>query len=306
MSAAAAGPASLAETAPDRPPAPEDRRRAGWAGYLLLLPGGLWLVVFFLVPTVTLLVSSLYDPSGSLVDGYTLTGRFANYTDAIQQYADTFGRSLAYALAATVACILLGYPLAYAIAFKAGRWKNLMLVAVIAPFFTSFLVRTLSWKLLLGDHGFIVDTLKTLHVLGADGRLLATPFAVVTGLTYNFLPFMVLPLYASLEKIDARLVEAASDLYASPSRGFLKVTLPLSKPGVVAGTLLTFIPAAGDYINAALLGSPNQRMVGNVIQNLFTSTGDYATAGALSVILMAIIVAMVMVYIRTAGTEELV
>ena len=304
MSAAAAGPASLAETAPDRPPAPEDRRRAGWAGYLLLLPGGLWLVVFFLVPTVTLLISSLYDPSGSLVDGYTLTGRFANYTDAIQQYADTFGRSLAYALAATVACILLGYPLAYAIAFKAGRWKNLMLVAVIAPFFTSFLVRTLSWKLLLGDHGFIVDTLKTLHVLGADGRLLATPFAVVTGLTYNFLPFMVLPLYASLEKIDLRLVEAASDLYASPFTAFRKVTLPLSMPGLVAGTLLTFIPASGDYINAELLGNPRTRMIGNEIQDLFAA-GSLPEAASLSVTLMALIVVMVLVYVRRAGTEEL-
>jgi len=201
---------------------------------------------------------------------------------------------------------VLGYVLAYAIAFKAGRWRNLLLVLVIAPFFTSFLLRTLSWKLILSDHGFVVDTLQKVHILGSDGRLLNTWFAVVAGIVYNFLPFMVLPLYASLEKIDGRLIEAASDLYASPARGFLKVTLPLSMPGVVAGTLLTFIPAAGDYINAQLLGSPNQRMVGQVIQNLFTTTGDYAAAGALSVILMALIVAMVLVYVRRAGTEDLV
>jgi spermidine/putrescine transport system permease protein len=195
--------------------------------------------------------------------------------------------------------------LAYAIAFKAGRWRNLLLVLVIAPFFTSFLLRTLSWKLILSDRGFVVTTLQHLHILGADGRLLNTAFAVVAGIVYNFLPFMVLPLYASLEKIDGRLIEAAGDLYASPVKAFFKVTWPLSLPGVVAGTLLTFIPAAGDYINAQLLGSPGQRMVGSVIQDLFTTGGNYAQAGALSVILMAIIVGLVLVYIRKAGTEEL-
>jgi spermidine/putrescine transport system permease protein len=285
-------------------PAAEQPRRRGWLGYLLLAPGGLWLGIFFLVPTVTLLISSLYDPSGSLVDGYTLTGRFANYTDAIREYAGTFGRSLGYAFAATAACVILGYPLAYAIAFKAGRWKNLMLIAVIAPFFTSFLVRTLAWKLLLGDHGVIVDVLQTIHLLGPDGRLLATPFAVVTGLTYNFLPFMVLPLYASLEKIDLRLVEAGSDLYASPFTAFRKITLPLSMPGLVAGTLLTFIPASGDYINAELLGNPRTRMIGNDIQDLFAA-GALPEAASLSVTLMALIVVMVLVYVRRAGTEEL-
>jgi len=285
-------------------PAPEQRRKRGWAGYLLLAPGGLWLALFFLVPTITLLISSLYDPAGSLLEGYTLTGHVANYTDAIQEYAGTFGRSLGYALAATVACMLLGYPLAYAIAFKSGRWKNLMLVAVIAPFFTSFLVRTLSWKLLLGDHGVIVDVLQAVNILGEDGRLLATPFAVITGLTYNFLPFMVLPLYASLEKIDLRLVEAGSDLYASPLTTFRKVTLPLSMPGLVAGTLLTFIPASGDYINAELLGNPRTRMIGNEIQDLFAA-GALPEAASLSVTLMALIVVMVFVYVRRAGTEEL-
>lgn len=281
-------------------------RRGRFTGYWLMLPAGLWLALFFVIPFYSLLATSLFDPEGSVLTGYDVDYRFANFVDALDQFWEPLARSLWYAAVATAICLVLGYVLAYAIAFKGGRWRNLLLVLVIAPFFTSFLVRTLSWKLILADDGFVVDTLQFLHLLGDDGRLLATPVAVIAGLVYNFLPFMVLPLYASLEKIDGRLIEAAGDLYASPSRGFLKVTLPLSKPGVVAGTLLTFIPAAGDYINAALLGSPNQRMVGNVIQNLFTSTGDYATAGALSVILMAIIVAMVMVYIRTAGTEELV
>jgi spermidine/putrescine transport system permease protein len=200
---------------------------------------------------------------------------------------------------------VLGYVLAYAIAFKAGRWKNLMLVLVIAPFFTSFLVRTLSWKLILADDGFVVNSLQFVHILGPDGHLLYTPFSVVMGLTYNFLPFMVLPLFASIDKIDYRLIEASNDLYANPVVGFFKVTFPLSLPGVISGTLLTFIPAVGDYINDQLLGSTQTRMIGNTIQSLFTQANDYPAAGALSVMLMVLIVAMVLVYVRRAGTEDL-
>ena len=281
------------------------RQRRKLTGYWLILPAAVWLGLFFVIPFYSLLAASLFDPKGSVLTGYDVTYHWANFSNAFSDYWRQLWRSLWYAGLATFFCLVLGYVLAYAIAFKAGRWKNLMLVLVVAPFFTSFLIRTLSWKLILGDNGWIVDGLQTLHILGADGRLLATPVAVIAGLTYNFLPFMVLPLYASLEKIDGRLIEAAGDLYASPTRAFFKVTWPLSLPGVVGGTLLTFIPAAGDYINAQLLGSPNQRMVGNYIQSLFTTQGDYATAGALSVILMAIIVVMVILYIRKAGTEEL-
>jgi len=234
-----------------------------------------------------------------------MTWAFGNYLDVLSTYQEQFLRSLAYASIATLLCLLLGYPLAYAIAFKAGRWKNLLLVLVIAPFFTSFLVRTLAWKSILADNGFLVDLLKTLHLIAPDGRLLATSLAVVTGLTYNFLPFMVLPLYASLEKIDPRLLEAGSDLYASPLTTFRKVTLPLSMPGLVAGTLLTFIPAAGDFINSQLLGTPKTRMVGNEIEDLFAA-GAYPVAAALSVTLMVVIVSMVFFYVRRAGTEELV
>ncbi|HET8787593.1 MAG TPA: ABC transporter permease [Actinomycetes bacterium] len=272
---------------------------------MLLLPGALWLLMFFVIPTITLVSTSLYDPSGSIITGYKMTFAWQNYVDGITGYGAQLIRSFVYAGIATLACIVLGYPLAYAIAFKAGRWKNLMLVMVIAPFFTSFLVRTLSWQLLLADNGWAVGVLQALHILGPDGHLLATPFAVVTGLTYNFLPFMVLPLYASLEKIDHRLIEAGSDLYASPATTFRKVTLPLSMPGLVAGTLLTFIPAAGDYINAELLGTPTTRMVGNEIQDLFAA-GDYPTASALSVTLMAAIVVLVLVYVRRSGAEDLV
>jgi spermidine/putrescine transport system permease protein len=294
------------ETDPDagRDDAPTAKRKR--TGYWLILPGAIWLGLFFVVPFYSLVATSLFDPNGSVLTGYSVDWYFQNFVNAINDYRGELIRSLWYAGLATGICLVIGYVLAYAIAFKAGRWKNLMLVLVIAPFFTSFLLRTLSWKLILADDGWIVDVLQSVHILGDNGRLLATSTAVIAGLTYNFLPFMVLPLYASLEKIDLRLIEASSDLYASPIRGFFKVTWPLSLPGVVAGTLLTFIPAAGDFINAQLLGSPNERMVGNVIQSLFTSTGDYAAAGALSVILMVIIVAAVLIYVRTSGTEDLV
>jgi spermidine/putrescine transport system permease protein len=305
--------ASTAGTAPVAAAPVDTGRRRGRVGYLLLLPAAAWLGIFFVVPFYSLLATSLYDPSGSDFRGYEMTYHWRNYTDAVSEYWQPMLRSLWYGALATFFCLVLGYVLAYAIAFKAGRWKNLMLVLVIAPFFTSFLVRTLSWKLILADDGFVVSTLNTLQILDLlqflniidSDRLLVTPVAVIAGLTYNFLPFMVLPLYASIDKIDHRLIEASSDLYANPFVGFFKVTWPLSLPGVISGTLLTFIPAAGDYINAQLLGGPNQRMVGGVIQSLFTDANDYPTAAALSMILMVGIVVMVLVYVRRAGTEEL-
>jgi spermidine/putrescine transport system permease protein len=294
-----------ADAPPDtvrEPVAGQSRRRL--LPYLLLLPGVLWLVLFFVVPLAQLAATSLYDPTGSLEQGYAMTWAFGNYANSLTAYWPQFLRSIGYAGLATAVCLLLGYPLAYAIAQKAGRWKNLLLICVVAPFFTSFLLRTLAWKTILSDGGWLVGMLRDLHVLAPDGRLLATPFAVIAGITYNFLPFTVLPLYASLEKLDPRLLEAAGDLYATPIRAFFRVTLPLSMPGVVAGTLLTFIPAAGDYINAQLLGTPQTYMIGNVIQGKFLTVGDYPEAAALSFLLMAAILAMVFVYVRRAGTEE--
>ena len=271
---------------------------------LLLLPGTIWLLAFFVTPLVQLVATSMYDPDGTIETGYQVVVSAQNYVTGLEQYSEPFLRAFLYAGSATVLCLLFGYPLAYAIAFKAGRWKNLLLILVVAPFFTSFLVRTLAWKLILADNGTVVSTFQTLGLVSDDGRLLATGIAVVAGITYNFLPFMVLPLYASLEKIDHRLIEAAGDLYSSAAAGFRRVTLPLSMPGVVAGTLLTFIPAAGDFINAELLGDTNQTMIGNVIQGSFEA-GDYPTAAAMSVTLMIVIVVMVAVYIRRSGTEEL-
>ena len=283
----------------------EMTRSRGKVGYLLMIPAAVWLGLFFVIPFYSLVATSLYDQSGSDFRGWEMTYAFGNYVDALQEYWQPLLRALVYAGIATLICLVLGYVLAYAIAFKSGRWKTLLLVLVIVPFFTSFLLRTLSWQLLLADDGLIVDTLQFLQILGDDGRLLATPFAVITGLAYNFLPFMVLPLFASIDKIDPRLIEASSDLYASPAAGFFKVTWPLSLPGVVSGTLLTFIPAAGDYINAQLLGSTNTRVIGAVIEGQFTDANNSAIAAALSMILMVIIVAMVFFYVRRAGTEEL-
>jgi spermidine/putrescine transport system permease protein len=305
--------ASTAGTAPLAVRDPDTGRRRGRLGYLLLAPAAAWLGVFFVIPFYSLVATSLFNPSGSDAKGYDMTYHVGNYWTALKAYGKPESwtnlgpllRSLVYGGVATAICLVLGYVLAYAIAFKAGRWKNLMLVLVIAPFFTSFLVRTLSWKLILADDGFVVSTLQAVHLLGSDGRLLATPIAVVAGLTYNFLPFMVLPLFASIDKIDHRLIEAASDLYANPIKAFFRVTWPLSLPGVVSGTLLTFIPAVGDYINQRLLGSPNQTMIGTVIQKQFTDAHNYPVAAALSTILMALIVVIVLVYIRRAGTEEL-
>jgi len=280
-------------------------RRRGWVGYALFLPAAAWLLVFFVVPFYSLFATSLYDQSGSDFRGWEMTYEFGNYADAIEQYWQPLLRAILYAGIATLICLVLGYVLAYAIAFKSGRWKTLLLVLVIAPFFTSFLLRTLSWQLLLADDWYIVDFLQFLHILGPDDRLLNTPVAVITGLAYNFLPFMVLPLFASIDKIDHRLIEASGDLYANPVAAFFKVTWPLSLPGVVSGTLLTFIPAAGDYINAQLLGNTNTRVIGSVIEGQFTDANNSAIAASLSMSLMVIILVMVFLYIRRAGTEDL-
>ncbi|MGH3995482.1 MAG: ABC transporter permease, partial [Pseudonocardiaceae bacterium] len=206
---------------------------------------------------------------------------------------------------ATLLGLLIGYPLAYVIAFRGGRWRNALLLAVIVPFFITYLIRTLSWETILSDSGLVVETLRDVGIVGEGGRLLDTTVSVVAGITYNFLPFMILPLYASLERIDHRLLEAGYDLYGRRRDVFLRVTLPLSMPGVVAGTLLMFIPAAGDFINAELLGTPRQFMIGNVIQSRYLELSDYPTAAALSFILMAIMLAIVLVWARIAGTEAL-
>ena len=326
-------------------------RHRGAIPYLLLAPGLLWLAVFYVYPAFQMFITSFW--SGTLEQGFTFSlSNWTTYPDALDRYSEQFGRSLLYAGAATVLTFLIAYPLAYAIAFRGGRYKNLMLFLVVAPFFTSFLLRTVSWKIILGDDGIVLGPLKELDVLAPGFRVLATPIAVISGITYNFLPFMTLPIYVSLEKMDQRLTEAAQDLYAGPwrpggtiagtvvgallfallgfafgfevplttivgaaigaiigtlflSESFIRVTLPLSLPGVFAGSLLVLIPALGDYVNAALLGNPSTNMIGNVIQSRFLTNADYPTASALSFILMVGILAAVAVYARMLGTENL-
>jgi len=327
------------------------RRHRGLIPFLLLGPGVLWLLVFYAYPAVQMFVSSFW--SGTLETGFSFSlDNWTTYPAAIDRYGEQFGRSVAFAGAATILAFLVGFPLAYAIAFRGGRYKSLLLFLVIAPFFTSFLLRTFSWKIILGDDGIVLGPLKELGVVDSAFRVLATPIAVVSGITYNFLPFMTLPIYVALEKLDKRLIEAAQDLYAGPwrpggtvagaifgagtfallaaifgfdllvftlagglagavvgtlflSEAFVRVTLPLALPGVFAGTLLTFIPAMGDYVNAALLGNPSTNMIGNVIQSRFLTNADYPTASALSFVLMAAILVAVGAYARLLGTESL-
>jgi spermidine/putrescine transport system permease protein len=271
--------------------------------YFLLGPGLIWLILFFVVPMY--FMGRLSLESGGLTEGFQFTWQFSNYADALSEFQSQFLRSFWYAGIATVLALVIAYPLAYMIAFRAGRWKNALLLAVVAPFFTTYLIRTLAWQTILGDTGVVVDTMKTLGLVAESGRLLDTPGSVIAGLTYNFLPFMILPIYASLERIDESLIEAAKDLYASAREAFWRVTLPISAPGIVAGTLLTFIPAVGDYINADFLGSQNQAMIGNVIQSRYLVINDYPSAAALSFVLMALILAAVVIYIRFAGSEAL-
>lgn len=275
--------------------------------YLLLLPGFAFLFTFFILPIANLAQTSTQTPlAGGDTGQYEQSFAFGNYLTAFLENKEQFARSFIYATIATLLALAIAYPLAYAIAFKGGRYKNVMLVLVVAPFFTSFLLRTIAWKQILGEEGFVVPTLRAFSIIGENTTLTSTSFAVVMGLTYNFLPFMTLPLYASIDRIDPRTLEASGDLYANGFTTFRKVTLPLSMPGVVAGTLLTFIPAAGDYINATILGSPNTKMIGNVIESRYFKIVDYPTAAALSFTLMAAILILVTIYIRKTGTEELV
>lgn len=321
------------------------------APYLLLLPGLLWLVLFYVYPAFQMFLTSLW--TGNIDVGYSQTWNWGIYPEAISEYWPWLARSIVYGGLATILAFSLGFPLAYAIAFRGGAYKNILLFLVIAPFFTSFLLRTISWKIILADSGLVLGPLKDIGLVPEEFRVLATPAAVVAGITYNFLPFMTLPLYVALEKIDRRLIEAAEDLYAGPwrpggtiaglliggvlgvvvglvmdypavvmgvafgtlgaavgtfliSQAFIRVTLPLALPGIFAGSLLTFIPAVGDFVNAELLGNPQSLMIGNVIQARYLQVTDYPTASALSFILMLAILVGLFIYARLIGTEELV
>jgi spermidine/putrescine transport system permease protein len=279
------------------------RRHPRTVPYLLIGPGMLWLAVLFVLPAYYLVNTSLQ--SGDIYDGFRFTWSWGNYLEMAQQYRPQLQRSVLYAAIATVAALVIAYPLVYFIARRAGRWRSLLLVLLIAPFFVTYLIRTLAWQTILADQGYVSDALRTIGLLAEDGRLLANSFAVIAGITYNYFPLMALPIYVALEQLDGRLLEASSDLYARPWQTFLRITLPISLPGVVAGTLLTFIPAMGDFINAELLGTPKQSMIGNVIQSKFLVVVDYPLASAGAVMLMVLILVGVLLYARALGTERL-
>jgi spermidine/putrescine transport system permease protein len=279
------------------------RRRRALFPLALLAPGLVWLLVFYAIPALNQAYVSLQ--TGSLERGYVFDWNFDVYATALDRYHEQFFRSIGYAATATVLAFLISFPLAYFIAFKSGRHKNALLLLIVLPFFTSYLVRTVAWQTILTDDGPVVNLLQAVGLLADDGRLLATRTAVIAGITYNFLPFMALPLYVSLEKVDRRLIEAATDLYASRATAFRKVTLPLAGPGILAGSLLTFIPAVGDFINAQLLGTSRQYMIGNVIQSKFLVIVDYPAAAALSFVLMAVLLVIIFAYVRALGSRGL-
>lgn len=289
-------------------------RSGGWVPYALSSPALLWLYLFFLVPMLTLLKIALSEKPDPNLPKYDFQWKWSNFSTAFTDFGEQLVRAFGYAAVATVLCILIAYPLAYFIAFKTGRWRNLLLGLVMVPFFTSFLLRTIAWQSLFADTGPVLSVLDRLHLIGLTdalrltehGRIMNTQTAVIGGLTYNFLPFALLPIYVSLEKVDRRLIEAASDLYSSFGRAFRTVILPLSLPGVFAATLLTFIPATGDFINARLLGNPRTTVIGDVVQTQFLNRNDYPTAAAISFVLMAIITIAVLVYARFLGTDDLV
>jgi spermidine/putrescine transport system permease protein len=292
-------------------PAPGKPTKSGKVVIALLAPGLAYLGAFFLTPLFALIMVSLEvpDPNGGYAE-YVPAFEIGNYFYVIGEYLPHILRSFGYALAATVLALVISYPLAYFIGVKARPWpllQKLMLTLVIAPFFISFLLRTLAWKQIFSNESWIVSSLHDLGLLAPTQYVVGTPFMVIFGLTYNFIPFMTLPLYTSLERLDLRYLEAGSDLYASPSKVFRKVTLPLSMPGIISGTLLTFIPIAGDYINASgdFLGSSSTSMIGNVIESNYLQINDYPSASALSVLLMGVILALVTVYVKKSGTEDL-
>ena len=288
------------------PPVPGERRRSlrkRLVPYGLLAPGGAWLLVLFLFPVGIMAYTSL-ESGGLLSGGFRFTWEWGNYVDALTGNRAYFLRSIGYSAIVTTTGLLLAYPLAYWIAFRGGRWKSSLLLLVLLPFFVSFIIRTIQWKFILADDGIVLGPLKDLGILGQSFHVLATPFAVIAGITYNFLPFTTFPLYVALERIDRSLVEAAKDLYASSATAFWRVVFPLSLPGVFAAVILTFVPATGDYINAEILGNPDTTMIGNIIQRKFLVTLDYPEAAALSIVLMIGMVILASIYARILGTED--
>jgi spermidine/putrescine transport system permease protein len=278
------------------------RMRAASGPYVAILPGGLWLAIFFVLPLFIMISLSL--ETGNLIDGFTQTWHFGNYSSVFSHYHVQLVRSLIYGGLATGVSILLAYPMAYWIAFYGGRNKSTYLFLVLLPFFVTFVLRTVAWQFLLGDQGLVLKWLKDAGIVSQNFHVLATSFAVIAGLVYNYLPFMLLPIYVALERVDPSLLEAAGDLYATRAQAFMRVVFPLTIPGIFAGVLLTFVPAASDYVNASILGGTGQTMIGNIIQTLYLTNSDYPRASALSIVLMGVLVIGIFAYARALGTRD--
>jgi spermidine/putrescine transport system permease protein len=274
------------------------------APYLLSLPAGLWLLVLFLVPLVVMLSLSLQTcnfGTGACV----MTWHWGEFGQQLSLYHSQFVNSIYFAGAATVIDLVVSFPIAYWIAFYGGTRKNFFLLMLLVPFFVSFVIRTVVWQFILSDQGFFLGTLKHLHLLPQGFHVLATGYAVVAGLAYNYLPFTALPLYVAIERIDKRVLDAAYDLYATKREAFLRIILQLTVPGLFAAFLLTFVPALGDYVNQQILGGTGDTMIGTVIQNAFLVNLDYAGGSALSVVLLAIALLGIFAYARVLGSRTI-
>ncbi len=300
----------MEQLVPTDHPGSLNKRRSGGsfakkiAPYVLSLPAGVWLVLLFIVPLGSMLIMSLETcspASGACV----MTWHWGELPSIVNLYRGQFFTSLYFAALATLFDLIISFPIAYWIAFRGGRRKNFFLLMLLVPFFVSFVIRTIVWEFVLSNNGVVLHTLKHLHLMPQGFHVLGTGVAVVAGLAYNYLPFTALPLYVALERIDHRVLEAAYDLYASKRVGFMKVILPLTVPGIYAAFLLTFIPAFGDYVNQEILGGTANTMIGTVIQNEYTSAGDYAGGASLSLVLLAVSLVGIFLYARVLGSRTI-
>ncbi len=271
--------------------------------YLLSLPAWAWLGLFFLVPLFAILSLSLQ--TGNSVEGFELTWNFSVFPDVIGEYSTQFWRSFLYGGVSTAAALLVMYPVAYWIAFRGGKYKSVYLLLILLPFFVSFVIRMLTWQFILSDEGFVLGTLKDIHLLPQSAHVLSTPTAVVGGLAYDAMPYMALPIYVALEKIETSQLDAAADLYANAWQRLWKVIVPLSMPGIYAGVLLVFITNVGDFVSAAILGGPGTTMIGNIIQTQYVENSNYPVASALALLLMATLLIGMFLYARTFGSRTI-
>ncbi len=268
-----------------------------------LAPGSLWILLLFAAPLLLIFALSFghVDDLGRGVYGFEWT----NYRDAFDStYFPVLLRSVGYALATMLICLAIGYPVAYYIARFGGRWRYVLLAALVIPFFVNYLVRTYAWVALLADEGLVNNFVVDLGISDAPIQMINTPWAVIGGLVYGYIIFMILPLYGSIERMDQSVVEAGKDLYGSPLQTFIHVTIPATIPGILAGCVLVFLPAVGDFVSAQLLGGPDTYMVGNLIQDQFFAASNWPFGSALTVVMMIFLSIWMVIYLRRASAGE--